>query len=42
MIDQWRAGVIDHKRARPLTARTKNRSLMVLNGIFKRAQLDLP
>lgn len=38
MVEDWRASLENHKRERPLAARTKNRSLMVLNGVFKRAQ----
>jgi len=37
-VEEWRASLENLKKDRPLKARTKNRSLMVLNGIFKRAQ----
>lgn len=38
LVEHWRAELANHKRDAPLSPRTKNRSLMVLNGVFKRAQ----
>jgi integrase len=37
-VEEWRSSLENLKKDRPLKARTKNRSLMVLNGVFKRAQ----